>query len=201
MPAKIRLRQHTNPLNYRDGYAGRDPQILLGGPITELEIGPGLGELLVARGQQDPSVRLLGLEVRRPYVDICNQALDEAKVSNARAIYAEAKIDLPALIPDTSLNILYFMFPDPWFKRRHFKRRVMSADFAQLVATKLRLGGELHWATDSGSLALDIRSHLEKVPALLQIAEIPEATWHCGRGQHHQGRGDKIFGGRYRRVD
>lgn len=200
MTAKIRLRQHTNPLSYRGHYQGPAPQDLLAGPVNELEIGPGLGELLVARAQQDPDVRLLGLEVRRAYVEISNEALDKAQVSNARAIYAEAKTDLPILIPDASLKRLYFMFPDPWFKRKHYKRRVMTTEFAQLLTKKLQIGAELHWATDSGILALDIRAHLAQVEDLLQVAEIPDAAWLSGRGMHHQSQGDLIFGGCYRRL-
>ena len=200
MTAKIRLRQHTNPLNYRGPYSGTAPDELLGGPVNELEIGPGLGELLVARAKQDKNVRLLGLEVRRAYVEISNEALDKAGINNARAIYAEAKTDLPTLIPDASLQRIYFMFPDPWFKRRHFKRRVMTTDFARLLTQKLRVGAELHWATDSGVLALDIRARLDRAEQLVQIAEIPPAAWLSGRGMHHQKQGDLIFGGCYRRL-
>jgi len=200
MTAKIRLRQHTNPLNYRGPYQGPAPEQLLSAPVTELEIGPGLGELLVARAHQDPNIRLLGVEVRRAYVEICNEALDKAKVSHARAIYSEAKTDLAELVPDASLDRVYFMFPDPWFKRKHFKRRVMTTDFAQILTTKLRVGAELHWATDSGILALDIRAHLAQVQDLVQVAEVPAAAWLSGRGMHHQSQGDLIFGGCYRRL-
>lgn len=193
---KKRLRQHTNPLNYRGSYAGPSPRILLGGPPTELEIGPGLGELLVARAQQDPTVRILGVEVRRPYVDLCNEALDAVGATHARAIYAEAHIDVPTLVEDGSLLCIYFMFADPWFKKRHHKRRVMNLDFARLLARKLRVGGELHWATDNPPLAEEIRSVLEQVESLQHVDEIPPATWLSGRGIHHSKRGDPIFGGR-----
>lgn len=200
MTAKIRLRQHTNPLNYRGPYQGIAPQELLGGPVSELEIGPGLGELLLNRAQQNSQIRLLGIEVRRAYVEISNEALDKAEIKNARAIYAEAKTDLDALIPDASLDRIYFMFPDPWFKRRHHKRRVMTTEFGQRLCAKLRVGAELHWATDSGILALDIRAHLAQVEDLIQVAEIPAAAWLSGRGMHHQSQGDLIFGGCMRRL-
>jgi len=200
MTAKIRLRQHTNPLNYRGPYQGPAPHKLLGGPVSELEIGPGLGELLVARARQDPDIRLLGVEVRRAYVEICNESLDKANVRNARAIYSEVRTDLDLLVPDASLHRVYFMFPDPWFKRKHFKRRVMTTEFAKKLTRKLRVGAELHWATDSGILALDIRAHLAQVDNLVQVAEVPEAAWLSGRGMHHQRQGDLIFGGCYQRL-
>ncbi len=200
MPANVRLRQHTNPFSYQGPYQGEDLDALLGGPPSELEIGPGLGELLVARAREAAEARILGIEVRRAYVDICNAALDKAGIENACAIYAEAKIDVPDLIADASLERIYFMFPDPWFKRRHHKRRVLTRDFAELLTRKLQVGGEFHWATDNGQLALDIRLHLAGVEDLVQIGEVPTAAMHCGRGIFHGNRGHPIFGGRYRRL-
>lgn len=196
---KQRLRQHTDPLHYRGPYSGAAPAALLGGPPTELEIGPGLGELLVARAREAPSERILGLEVRRPYVDVCNAALDAAGLRNARAIYAEAHCDLPQLVEDGSLRRLYLMFPDPWFKRRHHKRRVLTPSFAPLLARKLGPGGELHWASDNAPLAQEIRDLLEGVEALEPVGGLPACALQCGRGLHHTKRGDPLYGGVCRR--
>ncbi|MBN2360834.1 MAG: hypothetical protein JXR83_15370 [Deltaproteobacteria bacterium] len=196
----MRLRQHTNPLTYRGSYQGPDPALLLGGPPTELEIGPGLGELLLARALEAPAARLLGVEVRRAYVEICQRALTEGGVRNACVIYAEARTDVPRLIAERSLDRIYLMFPDPWFKHRHRKRRVLDAGFAGLLATKLRPGGELHYATDRGELGSEIRHLLDGVAALARVGDLPPAAAQSGRGQHHLGRGDIIVGGRYARV-
>jgi tRNA (guanine-N7-)-methyltransferase len=195
----MRLRQHTNPLTYRGSYQGPPPTELLGGAPTELEIGPGYGELLVARGREAPAIRLLGIEVRRAYVDLCQQALAAAGVRNACAIYAEARVDVPRLIADGSLDRIYLMFPDPWFKRRHHKRRVLDAGFAAVLAVKLRPGGELHYATDNAELGIELRAILDAVGALQRVGDRSPAIEQSGRGQHHLGRGDAIASGRYAR--
>ena len=196
MTVKLRLRQHTNPFSYRGHYEGPAPDTLLGGPPNELEIGPGLGELMIARAAEDPQVRLLGVEVRRAYTDICNEAIDVAQISNARVIYGEAKIDIPRLIADESLDFIYFMFADPWFKPRHHKRRVMNADFAVMLSKKLKLGAELHWATDNEALGEDILAYLQTVKTWSLVDEVPRTAALCGRGQHHGKKGDRIYGGR-----
>jgi len=195
----MRLRQHTNPLTYRGCYQGPAPAQLLGGAPTELEIGPGYGELLVARGREAPAVRLLGVEVRRAYVELCQQALATAGVRNACAIYAEARTDVPRLIEDASLDRIYLMFPDPWFKRRHHKRRVLDQKFAELLVAKLRPGGELHYATDNAELGAELRAILDGISAWQRVGDLPPAVAQSGRGQHHLGRGDPISGGRYAR--
>lgn len=195
-----RLRQHTNPLSYRGPYSGESPEQLLGGPPTELEIGPGQGEHIVSRAQQAPASRVLGIEVRRNYVDICQQELAQAQVTNGVVIYAEARCDVPQLIADKSLDYIYLMFPDPWFKRRHHKRRVIDLDFAKVLASKLKVDGELHFATDSDILSLDIRMNLNRVPQLFCVGEIPPAAALSGRGIHHNECGDTIYGGRFARL-
>lgn len=200
MGRRHRLRQHTNPLSYRDRYRGPMPTDILGGPPTELEIGPGLGELLLHRARQAPAARLLAIEVRKAYAEICRQAVAAAGLGNVAVLYAEAKSDVPDLVEDDSLDVVYVMFPDPWFKPRHRKRRVLDADFCAVLASKLRVGGELHYATDNGMLAVDIRLQLDRATALTRVGEVPRAAWASGRGVFHGGRGHTIFGGRYARL-
>ena len=72
----------------------------------------------------------------------------EEGVENLRVMCHDAVEVLHKMIPDNSLNMVQLFFPDPWHKARHNKRRIVQAPFAELVKSKLKLGGVFHMATD-----------------------------------------------------
>ena len=112
-----------------------------------LEIGFGGGEHLVAQAVRRPDVLFLGAE---PFVNGIAGALrhiDEAGVSNVRLHGGDAR-DLMGLMPDVSLDRLFILFPDPWPKLRHHKRRLVDAAFLTEAARLLKPGGQLRFATD-----------------------------------------------------
>ena len=113
-----------------------------------LEIGFGMGKSLVEMAKNAPETDFIGIEVHRPGVGACLAEAAEAGISNLRVFEQDALEVLKQNIPDTSLHRLQLFFPDPWHKKRHHKRRIVQADFVELVRTKLTLGGEFHMATD-----------------------------------------------------
>jgi len=112
-----------------------------------LEIGFGNGEYLAARARSEPERDFLGIEVHRPGVGHLLLAAARAGVRNLRVICHDAVEVLP-LIPAGSLDEVLLLFPDPWPKKRHHKRRIVQPPFVELVAQRLCAGGRFRLATD-----------------------------------------------------
>ncbi len=129
-----------------------------------LEIGFGNGESLAEIAKNHPQNDYIGIEVHRPGVGHLLLQIEELGLTNVRVICADAVEVLEKQIPDNSLDSLYLFFPDPWHKKRHHKRRQVQPEWAQLVRRKLKLGGQLHLATDWQNYAehmLEVMSHAE----------------------------------------
>ncbi len=113
-----------------------------------LEIGFGNGEHLLERALAEPGRDFLGVEVHRPGVGHLLLAAGKAALTNLRVISHDAVEVLSVQIPAGSLDEVQLLFPDPWPKARHHKRRLLQPAFAALLASRLRPGGRLHAATD-----------------------------------------------------
>lgn len=126
-----------------------DPRDLLGGiDAFELEIGPGRGWFMVERCEADARVRMLGFEVRRKWATIVDRRLASRGFGQRARVFAEdAKLALPRL-PRACVSVAYFHFPDPWWKKRHAKRLVITEPTLEQVARVLRPEGELFIQTD-----------------------------------------------------
>ncbi len=120
---------------------GRDAPVIV-------EIGFGNGDALYDMAGTHPENNYLGIEVHRPGVGSLLRKLESGGLGNVRVLVADAKDVLTKRIPDSSLAAAHLFFPDPWPKKRHHKRRLLQADFAELVRIKLSLGGYFAIATD-----------------------------------------------------
>jgi tRNA (guanine-N7-)-methyltransferase len=116
-------------------------------PCT-LEIGFGNGEHLLERALAQPGQNFLGVEVHRSGIGHLLLAASKAGVTNLRIIEHDAVEVLQLQIGAASLDQVQLLFPDPWPKKRHHKRRIVQHDFVALVASRLAAGGRLHLATD-----------------------------------------------------
>lgn len=113
-----------------------------------LEIGFGNGESLLSMAAAAPDVGFIGIEVHAPGVGHILMGAEQRDLHNLRIIRADAVQILREHIADNSLERVQIYFPDPWPKLRHHKRRIIQQPFTDLLHQKLRLGGELHLATD-----------------------------------------------------
>ena len=119
---------------------------------VRLEIGFGGAEHLVAQAQAHPRVGFIGCE---PFVNGMAKALvaiDEFKLANIRLHHGDA-VELLAWLPAQSLARVDLLYPDPWPKRRHWKRRFVSGANVAMIARVLRPGGEFRFATDWANYA------------------------------------------------
>ncbi|MGE0044727.1 MAG: tRNA (guanosine(46)-N7)-methyltransferase TrmB [Hyphomonadaceae bacterium] len=112
-----------------------------------LEIGFGGGEHLVHQAKANPEARFIGVEPFLNGVASCVRHIEEAGVSNARLLQGDAR-DVLARLPDASLDRIDILFPDPWPKTRHWKRRLIQRDLIAALARATKPGGEIRFATD-----------------------------------------------------
>ena len=152
------------PLELADLF-GRDA------PCT-LEIGFGNGEHLAARALAEPQRNFLGVEVHRPGIGHLLRAAAAAGLTNLRIIEQDAVEVLGSRIAAAALDEVQVLFPDPWPKKRHHKRRLIQPEFALLVASRLRPRGRLHLATDWAPYAQHMQLVLDACPLLAPHAPL-----------------------------
>lgn len=135
-----------------------------------VEIGFGNGEHLVALAAQHPERDFLGIEVHPPGIGRLLLALTASNLTNVRVSGHDAVEVFETQIPLDSLDEVQILFPDPWHKKRHHKRRLIQAPFAECVARRLKLGGLLALATDWQPYAEHMREVLDACPLLENLA-------------------------------
>ena len=116
-------------------------------PCT-VEIGFGNGDHLLARAQREPLRNFLGIEVHRPGVGRLLLNLKRAGLRNVRIVCHDAVEVLRDQLAVDSIDELQILFPDPWHKKRHHKRRLIEPQFVALAGSRLRPGGLFALATD-----------------------------------------------------
>jgi len=125
-----------------------DPATLMpGASAVWLEVGFGGGEHMAGQAALHPDVLFLGAEPFLNGVASALRHIDEGALQNVRLLQGDAR-DLVARLPDACLERVFILFPDPWPKARHHKRRIIQADFLADLARVLKPGGRLRFATD-----------------------------------------------------
>jgi tRNA (guanine-N7-)-methyltransferase len=114
----------------------------------EIEVGSGKGLFLSAAAAGDPGANFLGIEIMAKYARFAAARLAQRELTNARLIHGDAQHFFKAWLPNASLRAVHVYFPDPWWKARHKKRRVMNESFVRDVERTLVPGGRLHFWTD-----------------------------------------------------
>jgi tRNA (guanine-N7-)-methyltransferase len=115
---------------------------------VELEVGFGKGLFLLSSSENYPAVNFVGVEIVRKYQLFTATRLAKRERRNVRVACADARLFLRDCVGAGSLQALHVYFPDPWWKKRHHKRRVFTAEFVEQAVRVLRPGGRLCAATD-----------------------------------------------------
>ncbi|MET0153950.1 MAG: tRNA (guanosine(46)-N7)-methyltransferase TrmB [Candidatus Binatia bacterium] len=115
---------------------------------VEVEIGSGKGAFLIEYARSNPQRNLLGIENQPRWSRWIAERLARAPQPNARLLCADAALVIARFVRDDSVRAYHLYFPDPWWKRRHHKRRLVQSDFAAELLRTLEPGGVLHLATD-----------------------------------------------------
>ncbi len=135
-----------------------------------IEIGFGNGDNLAKMAAAHPERDYLGIEVHRPGIGRLLLALDEGRLTNVRLICHDAVEVLALQIPPQSLDEVIILFPDPWPKKRHHKRRLVQSAFVELVTGRLAPGGLIRMATDWQPYAEEMLATLQANPRLQNLA-------------------------------
>ena len=158
--ARVRVHQHVNPLSpyYRQTPVPIDPDAVFADPTLpiHLDIGCARGRFILKMAEAEPGGNFLGVEIREPLVEEANRLADEADLSNVHYVFCNAMLWLGTLIqqiPDGRLQAVTIQFPDPWFKKKHAKRRMVNRELVDTVADKLSPGGRVFVQTDIEFLA------------------------------------------------
>jgi tRNA (guanine-N7-)-methyltransferase len=113
-----------------------------------VEIGFGNGANLIHMAQLRPDADFLGIEVHRPGVGRVLLDIERLGLTNVRVSSHDAVEVIGAQLPADSVDEVLVLFPDPWHKKRHHKRRLLNDAFVALLAARLKRGGVLRAATD-----------------------------------------------------
>ncbi len=121
-----------------------------------VEIGFGMGKSFTQMAQADPNSNYLGIEVHPPGVGSALMLVEELGLKNVRIIQHDAFEIFKHHLSENSIDILQIFFPDPWPKKRHFKRRLINDDFIAMVAASIKHGGYVRLATDWEEYAMQM---------------------------------------------
>lgn len=149
-------------LNFPEIFANTNPVIL--------EIGFGMGASLFELAQQHPELNFLGIEVHRPGVAALVKKLHKNKINNVKVMCDDAKLILQKNIPAQSLAEILIFFPDPWPKKRHFKRRLIQLAFIDIITAKLKSGAVVYMATDWENYAQQMQEVLANCEQFEQVS-------------------------------
>ncbi len=142
----IDLGQHLFLLEEMEGV---DPRTLFTKPAPlEIEVGSGKGLFLLSASEAHPDRNYLGLEIAHNYARFTASRLAKRQRSNAVVISGDALRFFREFLPDNSVPAVHVYFPDPWWKAKHRKRRVMTPPFLKDIERVLVPGGKLHFWTD-----------------------------------------------------
>jgi len=114
----------------------------------EIEVGSGKGLFLSAAAEGDPDANFLGVEIMAKYARFIAARLATRSIAGARIIHGDGQQFFRLWLADDSIRAVHVYFPDPWWKARHRKRRVMNEHFLKEVQRVLVPGGRLHFWTD-----------------------------------------------------
>jgi tRNA (guanine-N7-)-methyltransferase len=166
---------------------------------VEIEVGFGKGLFLVTAGQERPDVNFLGIEIERKYHLFTANRVAKRQLHNVRLVCTDARALLRDCVPAQSVQALHIYFPDPWWKKRHHKRRLFTEEFAALAARVLRQGGHLEVVSDVPEYYAIITEMLGRQPRLVLQADVEHSeTCRTNFERKYRAAGKPIHGASYR---
>jgi tRNA (guanine-N7-)-methyltransferase len=158
----MRVRQHVNPLKSDLLEIAEVPRIVAPpGAAIEVELGAAEAHFIIERSRDDRRTQFVGVEIRHELVDATNGECARLALDNVRCVFANMSVDMPRLFGDGSVRRFFLNFPDPWFKSRQHKRRVIGPALIAEIGRALAPAGELYVMTDIFTLALEAMAALE----------------------------------------
>jgi tRNA (guanine-N7-)-methyltransferase len=130
-----------------------------------LDVGFGHGESTIEMAVAQPDLDVIGVEVHTPGVVTVLDAIEHRNLHHIRVVHGDLLPFLDRIAPE-SLAVVRIYFPDPWTKRRNFHRRLVGPDVIAALTDRLRIGGQLHLATDIDDYAESMQQVCDAEPRL-----------------------------------
>ena len=175
---RVRVHQHVNPLApfYRQAPRAIDLAADFADPNLplHLDIGCARGRFILRMAEHEPKWNFLGVEIREPLVIEANRIAEEKGLAgNLHYEFCNAMLWLDRLlqdIPDGILQMVTIQFPDPWFKKKHAKRRMVNAELINAILHRLAVDGRIFVQTDIEPLADEMFGLFRERRELVEIA-------------------------------
>ena len=152
------IRPSRKKLNYRQVFCQDNPVIV--------EIGFGSGEATIELAEKNPDKNYIAIDVYPPGIGKLLQKAKDLSLHNIRIIHDDAKNIISGMIYDASLAGIHIFFPDPWPKKKHHKRRLLTFDFLIKLEKKLRRDGYIHIVTDWEEYGDSIETNIKLIDTL-----------------------------------
>lgn len=136
--------------------------------LTEVEIGCGKGGVLLHRAANCSFINIIGIDWLQDYAALTADRIYRHRIQNARVLHGDAADIINYLRQETIWRI-YILFPDPWPKRKHWKRRLITQRFMESLARRLKIGGTIYIATDHEAYFHKIRHALNNTRGLATV--------------------------------
>lgn len=166
---RVRVHQHVNPLApfYRFTPEPIDIKKVFANPDLplHLDIGSARGRFILKMAEHEKRWNFLGVEIREPLVEEANRIKDEKGLKNLHYEFCNAMIALENLLENLPGNILQtvtIQFPDPWFKKKHAKRRMVNRELVETITGHLAEQGKVFVQTDIQFLAEEMFAFFEE---------------------------------------
>lgn len=178
--APVRVRQHVNPLSdkYQQPAAAPDWEAIyadLNRPL-HLDIGCARGHFLLEMAEQQPDWNFLGLEIREPLVFQANEWREQRGFKNLHFVFCNANKSLQSLfsaLPEQIVQRVTIQFPDPWFKKRHQKRRIVQPELVEELAHYMARGGVVLLQSDVEAVAVEMSDRFQEHSAFAPKGSTP----------------------------
>jgi tRNA (guanine-N7-)-methyltransferase len=203
--APVRVRQHVNPLSkkYQTPVSPLDWEKVYAKPNQplHLDIGCAKGQFVLNMAKIEPNWNFLGLEIRETLVVEANKLRSQLGFTNLHYLFCNVNNSLQSLLsslPPGSLQRVTIQFPDPWFKNRHAKRRVVQPELVAELANYLAVGSIVFVQSDMEFIAVEMRDRFAENPAYQKIGTeewlaenpLPVAT---EREIYTQNKGEPVY--------
>jgi tRNA (guanine-N7-)-methyltransferase len=135
------------------------------GPVL-VEIGFGMGAATAEMAEKNPGLNYIGIEVHRPGIGRLLWEIEKRELKNIRIIEGDAVEIIKKMINENSVSGFHIFFPDPWPKKRHHKRRLVTRPFTDLLASRLLPGGYVYIVSDWADYSEWALKELGETPGL-----------------------------------
>jgi tRNA (guanine-N7-)-methyltransferase len=164
----------------------------------KIEIGFGMGDFLIEMATREPQSNFVGIDFSQEGIRKLLERIKNHHLNNIRVVYGDVREKIQLLFHDEELDRIFINFPDPWPRKRHFRRRLVKPGLVKLMARKLAPKGYIHLATDSEHYAREMLEYFNAEPLLKNKNQQPgimESRYHLPKTKYEKSfiyAGDKI---------